>query len=94
LFEARAAVETAISQAERMMVEAQGEVLEGDPATEIVRLAVTREADLIVVGSRGHGPLARAIVGSVSSTVIRDAPCPVMVVNDETAKARTEEVWA
>ena len=94
LFEARAAVETAISQAERMMVEAQGEVLEGDPATEIVRLAVTREADLIVVGSRGHGPLARAIVGSVSSTVIRDAPCPVMVVNNETAKARTEEVWA
>lgn len=88
LVEARGAVEAAIAKAETMAVDAHGEVVEGDPATEIVRLAERREADLIVVGSRGHGPLASAIVGSVSSAVIRDARCPVVVVSEQTASAR------
>lgn len=36
--------------------------------------------DLLVLGSRGFGPVMRLLVGSVSSQVIRAAPCPVMVV--------------
>jgi nucleotide-binding universal stress UspA family protein len=36
--------------------------------------------DLLVLGSRGFGPVMRLLIGSVSSRVIRQAPCPVMVV--------------
>lgn len=36
--------------------------------------------DLLVLGSRGFGPVMRVLLGSVSARVIRDAPCPVMVV--------------
>ena len=36
--------------------------------------------DLLVLGSRGFGPVMRLLVGSVSSRVIREAPCPVLVV--------------
>ena len=83
---ARAAVETAVLRAEIAHVAAEGEVIEGDPATEIVKLAESRDVDLIVVGSRGHGPLASTIVGSVSTAVIKKAGCPVIVVNEELAR--------
>ncbi len=53
--------------------------LDGDPATELVR-ACEEGVDLLVVGSRGYGPLARVLLGSVSRKVIRRAPCPVLVV--------------
>jgi nucleotide-binding universal stress UspA family protein len=36
--------------------------------------------DLLVLGSRGFGPVMRLLIGSVSSRVIREAPCPVLVV--------------
>jgi len=52
----------------------------GDPDTEIVGLAGRLGAGLIAVGSRGRGPLRRALMGSVSESVVRHAPCPVMVV--------------
>jgi nucleotide-binding universal stress UspA family protein len=39
-------------------------------------------ANLIVVGSRGRGPLASALLGSVSRALARDARCPVMIVPD------------
>lgn len=52
----------------------------GCVAEEIVGLAKDLEADLIVVGSRGHGGLRRAIEGSVSDFVVRRAHCPVMIV--------------
>jgi nucleotide-binding universal stress UspA family protein len=47
---------------------------------EIVGLAKELGADLIVMGSRGHRGIRRAIEGSVSDAVIRRAPCPVLVV--------------
>jgi universal stress protein A len=57
---------------------------EGPPATEIVRVAKEQDIDLIVVGSHGRGPLARAILGSTADKVVRTAHCPVMVVTHET----------
>lgn len=51
----------------------------GEPADEIAARARAIEADLIVVGSRGRGPLATSILGSVSAGVIDRAPCPVLV---------------
>jgi nucleotide-binding universal stress UspA family protein len=54
----------------------------GFPDAEIVGLAGKLGAGLIVMGSRGRGPLKRALMGSVSDSVVRHAHCPVMVVRD------------
>jgi universal stress protein A len=53
---------------------------EGHPAEEIVRAARDWSADLIVIGSHGRGGLGRVLLGSVAESVMRHAPCPVMVV--------------
>ena len=52
----------------------------GRPDAEIVGLAEELGAGLIVLGSRGLGPLRSALMGSVSHSVVRHARCPVMVV--------------
>ena len=55
---------------------------------EIVGLAKELQADLIVMGYRGHRGIRRAIEGSISDAVIRHAPCPVLVVrSNESAEA-------
>src|SRR5918997_171925 len=50
---------------------------------QIVRLAEEIAADLIVIGSRGLGGVRRALMGSVSDSVVRHAHCPVLVVRKE-----------
>lgn len=52
---------------------------DGDPAAQLL-LACEEGVDLLVVGSRGYGPVSRVLVGSVSREVIRKAPCPVLSV--------------
>ncbi|HEX2728739.1 MAG TPA: universal stress protein [Rubrobacteraceae bacterium] len=52
----------------------------GRADAEIVRLAEEIGGSPIVVGSRGLGPLRRALVGSVSGSVVHHAHCPVLVV--------------
>jgi nucleotide-binding universal stress UspA family protein len=52
----------------------------GNPAQEIIAAAKDQQADLIVVGSRGHGRLAGLLLGSVAQKVISLAHCPVVVV--------------
>jgi nucleotide-binding universal stress UspA family protein len=54
-------------------------VIRGRPATAIVDEALALQPDLLVVGSRGHGPLASVVMGSVSAEVVDHAPCPVLV---------------
>jgi nucleotide-binding universal stress UspA family protein len=49
---------------------------------EIVELAEEIDAGLIVMGSRGHGRLKRALLGSVSDAVVRHAHCPVTIVRE------------
>ena len=53
----------------------------GHPAE--VLLAAAKGADMLVVGSRGHGGFAGMLLGSVSSQVVHHAPCPVVVVRGE-----------
>ncbi len=52
----------------------------GRPDKEVVRLAEDLNAGLVVMGSRGRGGIGRALMGSVSDSVVRHAHCPVMVV--------------
>jgi nucleotide-binding universal stress UspA family protein len=51
----------------------------GDPVQKLLE-AAEMGVDLLVLGSRGFGPVMRLLIGSVSSRVIREAPCPVLVV--------------
>jgi nucleotide-binding universal stress UspA family protein len=51
----------------------------GDPVEKLLE-AAEMGVDLLVLGSRGFGPVMRLLIGSVSARVIRGAPCPVMVV--------------
>jgi len=69
-------------------VEAQGEVLEGDPAKRILELARLRGVDLIVVGSRGRGDLTSTLLGSVSRDVLHHADRPVLVATRKAARRR------
>jgi nucleotide-binding universal stress UspA family protein len=55
---------------------------EGRAEEEIVELAEEIGAGLIVMGSRGHGRLRRALMGSVSDAVVRHAHCPVTIVRE------------
>src|SRR5688500_2079488 len=79
----------------QQLLEAQVQRIEGAGATEarahlrmgradeeIVELAQSIDAGLIVMGSRGHGRLRRALVGSVSESVVRYAHCPVTIVRE------------
>ena len=51
----------------------------GGAGPVICDLAVERSADVVVVGSRGRGAIKRALLGSVSTHIVHNAPCPVLV---------------
>ncbi len=57
----------------------------GDPGDMIVSAAEAEHADMIVVGSHGRGAVGRLFLGSVSEHVVRNAPCPVLVVRPKDA---------
>jgi nucleotide-binding universal stress UspA family protein len=50
------------------------------PAHEIANIAKDANADLIVVGTRGHTPIGGLLVGSVTTRLLHLAPCPVLAV--------------
>ncbi len=54
-------------------------VIEGEPGPALCRIAEDVGAAAIVIGSRGRGGIKRALLGSVSDYVVRNAPCPVVI---------------
>ena len=56
------------------------EVLFGNPAHGIVTAVRTNAADLVVMGTHGHGPIAHIVMGDVAERVVRTAACPVLTV--------------
>ena len=62
---------------------AETTVVEGDPATALCDLAASLPATVMVAGTRGLGGLKRALLGSVSDHLVRNAPCPIVLTHPE-----------
>jgi nucleotide-binding universal stress UspA family protein len=67
-------------QARDPKVQLDHRLVEGDPATEILRIAEGAGCDLIVMGTHGRRGLGRLLIGSVAEQVVRKAACPVLTV--------------
>lgn len=77
--DAQQTVEGARARLQRPGLEVESAVLVGRPASVIVEAARAMEADLIVVGSRGHGIIGSMLLGSVSAEIVDHASMPVLV---------------
>lgn len=62
------------------------EVLFGPPALSIIDAAASNQADLIVMGTHGHGAVMHMMMGNVAERVVRGAPCPVLTVREPREK--------
>jgi nucleotide-binding universal stress UspA family protein len=83
---ARRAAEEAVAKAAAQLGESRPasvtvRAVSGFPAQELIE--ASREADLLVVGSRGNGGFARLLLGSISDKVMHHAHCPVVVVREQ-----------
>jgi nucleotide-binding universal stress UspA family protein len=59
-------------------VRVESALVSGEPASALAELAAG-DGGLLLVGSRGYGPVRRVLLGSVSATLVRSAPCPLIV---------------
>jgi len=80
LDQANAILNAAVHVVETVPAEVHTELLEGSAAEAIIAVANTRQNDIIVMGSRGLGRIAGAMLGSTSQKVVAHAPCPVLIV--------------
>jgi nucleotide-binding universal stress UspA family protein len=55
-------------------------IVTGEPASELIRCATTKQAQLIIIGTHGRRGVTRFLMGSVAERVLREAPCAVLVV--------------
>jgi nucleotide-binding universal stress UspA family protein len=81
--------EAAAQQAREAGVTATPHAAHGDVVDCIAKAATTLGADLLVVGSRGMGPLSGAVLGSVSHALVRRSPVPVTIVRHAATHAIT-----
>ena len=83
------ALDEAAVLAEAHGVPVNFEVVAGVPADEIVAYADNHDVDLTVVGSRGRGAVASALLGSVSQAVVHESRRPVLIVRGTTLRTET-----
>lgn len=73
-------VNRARSMAEQRRVSLKTHVMAGHPVRDIIDLARNLEADLLVVGAKGHSAFYERMIGSRADRLVHLAPCPVLVV--------------
>lgn len=88
--EDRRPLDEAIARARELGLQVRTALLVGNPVDEIVAFADAHDADLIVVGSRGHGAFASALLGSVSHGILDETRRPVLVVREALVPSETE----
>jgi len=74
------AVERVETMAEIHGVDAETDVVQGDPADQILEYADEIDADAIVAGTHGRSGVKRQLIGSVAERLVRHADCPVMTI--------------
>ena len=70
------------------------EILFGNPARCIITAAKTNDADLIVMGTHGHGPVMHLMMGNVAERVVRMSPVPVLTVRQPLERVADKEMAA
>ena len=78
--EANERLQLMLPDAERTAVHAMLVIRAGDPVRQVTAYAAEINADLVVLGTHGRGPVAHMLMGSVAERVVRTAPCPVLTV--------------
>lgn len=77
---AHSAMQDALKRYQRPGLKVNGTVICNDPRDAVLQAANDLKAELIVLGTHGRRGIRRALLGSVAETVVRTAPCPVLVV--------------
>jgi nucleotide-binding universal stress UspA family protein len=82
--EQRAAQDTEVHELDAILgITAEHLVETGEPGPTICEVAQDVGAEIVVIGSHGHGWLKRVLMGSVSTHVLHHAPCPVLVIRTD-----------
>jgi nucleotide-binding universal stress UspA family protein len=77
---ARKQLDRLLAKARKSGVRSKGVLAEGAAHEQIARIAKTKRADLVVMGTHGRSGFAKLFLGSVAGRVITAAPCPVLTV--------------
>jgi len=81
--DARAILEEELARVGNPGVKITGRLVQSSPASALVE--ASRDAELVAVGSRGHGGFTGMMLGSVSTQTVHHAHCPVLVFREGTA---------
>jgi nucleotide-binding universal stress UspA family protein len=77
-------------QAPQANVHIEHRLEEGDPVTQILRVAEETKSGLIILGTHGRTGIRRVLMGSVAERVLRTANCPVLTVKTQLVQPRAE----
>jgi nucleotide-binding universal stress UspA family protein len=86
--DAAKALNAIVAKLHRSDLDVSIETAIGSPAAEILRVAASRKADLIVIGTHGRGAFSRALLGSVADKVLHSTTIPVLAVPAATRRKR------
>ena len=77
---AEARLNDAVATAKTLVQDVRAELIVGSPLHSIIDYSQTQKADLIVIGTHGHGAVAALLIGSVAEGLVRKAVCPTLVI--------------